>query len=171
MGIAASKSSVALFLLRIVLLKWHKAILWFCIVSTTLMCTITTTLLFLQCRPAAFLWDHTIEGGVCWLDFTSVGLTMGGKRATVEVERNAVANPATAWSAAMDFVLAILPWHVVLGLNMKRKEKLTVAFGLSLGILYVFLSRTPHSPHPDLSQRRHLLHNPHLRAPNPLLRQ
>ncbi|KAF2247694.1 hypothetical protein BU26DRAFT_487386 [Trematosphaeria pertusa] len=116
MGIAASKSSVALFLLRIVLLKWHKAILWFCIVSTTLMCTITTTLLFLQCRPAAFLWDHTIEGGVCWLDFTSVGLTMG------------------AWSAAMDFVLAILPWHVVLGLNMKRKEKLTVAFGLSLGI-------------------------------------
>lgn len=37
----------------------------------------------------------------------------------------------------MDFVLAILPWHVVMGLNMKRKEKLTVAFGLSLGILFV----------------------------------
>lgn len=37
----------------------------------------------------------------------------------------------------MDFVLAILPWHVIMGLNMKRKEKLTVAFGLSLGILYV----------------------------------
>lgn len=37
----------------------------------------------------------------------------------------------------MDFVLALLPWHVVMGLNMKRKEKLTVACGLSLGILYV----------------------------------
>jgi hypothetical protein len=46
------------------------------------------------------------------------------------------ADDATAWSAAMDFVLAILPWHIVMGLNMKRKEKLTVAFGLSLGILY-----------------------------------
>ncbi|KAJ4299640.1 hypothetical protein N0V90_004886 [Kalmusia sp. IMI 367209] len=116
MGIAASKSSVAVFLLRIVVTKWHKALLWFCIVSTTILCIITTTLLFLQCRPAAFLWDPTIEGGYCWLNFTRVGLTMG------------------AWSAAMDFVLAILPWHVIMGLNMKRKEKLTVAFGLSLGL-------------------------------------
>ncbi|KAH7108668.1 hypothetical protein B0J11DRAFT_242407 [Dendryphion nanum] len=117
MGIAASKGSVAIFLLRIVIRKWHVALLWFCIVSTTLLCAITTILLFVQCRPTAFLWDRTIVGGVCWLNFTAVGLTMG------------------AWSAAMDFVLAILPWHIIMGLNMKRKEKLTVAFGLSLGIL------------------------------------
>jgi len=87
---AASKSSVALFLLRIVLKKWHIALLWFVITSTTLLCIITTTLLYVQCKPTAFLWDHTIEGGYCWLNFTQVGLTMG------------------AWSAAMDFVLAIL---------------------------------------------------------------
>ncbi|KAF2029516.1 hypothetical protein EK21DRAFT_67629 [Setomelanomma holmii] len=116
MGIAASKGSVALFLLRIVLKRWHVALLWFCIVSTTAMCIITTTLLYMQCKPTAFLWDHTIEGGYCWLNFTLVGLTMG------------------AWSAAMDFVLAILPWHVVMGLNMKRKEKFTIACGLSLGV-------------------------------------
>ncbi|PVH93927.1 hypothetical protein DM02DRAFT_694622 [Periconia macrospinosa] len=115
MGIAASKGSVALFLLRIVIHKWHVVALWFCIVSTTIMCTVTTVLLFVQCKPTAFLWDQTIPGGVCWLNFTIVGLTMG------------------AWSAAMDFVLAILPWHIIMGLNMKRKEKLTVAFGLSLG--------------------------------------
>lgn len=78
MGIAASKSSVALFLLRIVLNAWHKAILWFCIISTTILCIITTTLLYAQCRPTAFLWNHTIPGGYCWLDFTKVGLTMGG---------------------------------------------------------------------------------------------
>lgn len=90
MGIAASKGSVALFLLRIVLKRWHIALLWFCIVTTTILCTITTTLLFVQCRPTAFLWDRTIEGGYCWLNFTTVGLTMG------------------AWSATMDFVLAIL---------------------------------------------------------------
>lgn len=79
MGIAASKSSVAVFLLRIVIFKWHKALLWFCILSTTILCTITTTLLFVQCTPTAFLWDPTIEGGVCWLNFTHVGLSMGGK--------------------------------------------------------------------------------------------
>lgn len=78
MGIAASKGSVAIFLLRIVLKKWHVAVLWFCIVSTTILCIITTTLLYLQCKPTAFLWDHTILGGYCWLNFTPVGLSMGG---------------------------------------------------------------------------------------------
>jgi hypothetical protein len=79
MGIAASKGSVALFLLRIVREKWHIAVLWFCIVTTTVLCIITTTLLFVQCKPTPFLWDRTIEGGYCWLNFTDVGLTMGGK--------------------------------------------------------------------------------------------
>lgn len=37
----------------------------------------------------------------------------------------------------MDFILALLPWHIIMGLNMKRKEKLTVTFGLSLGVLCV----------------------------------
>ena len=34
----------------------------------------------------------------------------------------------------MDFTLAILPWTIILNLNMKRKEKLTVLTGLSLGL-------------------------------------
>lgn len=160
MGIAASKSSVAVFLLRIVVLKWHKALLWLCIVSTTIWCIVTTTLLFLQCSPTAFIWDRSIAGGFQRYDFTPVGLAMG------------------AWSASMDFVLAILPWHVIMGLNMKRKEKLTVACGLSLGTLYVFLlflyvsliSLLSYSEF-NMAQCGHLLHHPHLRAPSPILRR
>jgi hypothetical protein len=34
----------------------------------------------------------------------------------------------------MDFALAILPWTVIMKLNMKRKEKITVLCGLSLGV-------------------------------------
>ncbi|KAF2623176.1 hypothetical protein BU25DRAFT_442785 [Macroventuria anomochaeta] len=117
MGIAASKASVALFLLRIVLRRWHIALLWSVIISTTIFSTITTALLFLQCKPVSFLWDQTIPGGHCPINFTDVGLSMG------------------AWSATMDFVLAILPWPVVMGLNMKRKEKITIACGLSLGVV------------------------------------
>jgi hypothetical protein len=41
----------------------------------------------------------------------------------------------TAWFVAADFSFAILPWFVVWDLNMKQKEKITVAVGLSLGIL------------------------------------
>ncbi len=79
MGIAASKASVALFLLRIVRQTWHIALLWFCIISTTILSTITTVLLFVQCKPTAYLWDHNIVGGNCWLHgFVNVALTMGG---------------------------------------------------------------------------------------------
>lgn len=77
MGIAASKSSVALFLLRIVVEKWHKALLWFCIVSTTLWCTATTILLFTQCSPTAYLWDRSLPYGRQNFNFTPVGLSMG----------------------------------------------------------------------------------------------
>lgn len=35
----------------------------------------------------------------------------------------------------MDFALAILPCFVIWRLNMKRKEKVVVASGLSLGVL------------------------------------
>lgn len=40
-----------------------------------------------------------------------------------------------AWFVVADFAFAILPWFVIWELNMKRKEKITVACGLSLGIL------------------------------------
>ncbi|KAL1591368.1 hypothetical protein SLS60_012067 [Paraconiothyrium brasiliense] len=38
------------------------------------------------------------------------------------------------YTAAVDFALAIFPWFILWQLNMKRKERLTIAFGLSLGI-------------------------------------
>lgn len=41
----------------------------------------------------------------------------------------------TAWFVVADFCFAILPWFVIWDLNMKRKEKLLVACGLSLGVL------------------------------------
>lgn len=40
-----------------------------------------------------------------------------------------------AWFVAADFCFAILPWFVIWDLNMKNKEKITVACGLSLGVL------------------------------------
>ncbi|KAJ5325953.1 uncharacterized protein N7506_009055 [Penicillium brevicompactum] len=39
-----------------------------------------------------------------------------------------------AYSGAQDFVLALLPWTIVWSLQMKKKEKLGVAFAMSLGI-------------------------------------
>ena len=41
------------------------------------------------------------------------------------------------YSAGMEFLLALLPWKIIWKLQMKRKEKVGVAFAMSLGILYV----------------------------------
>lgn len=45
--------------------------------------------------------------------------------------------PIIGYSAAMDFVLALLPWQIIWNLQMKRKEKFGVAVAMSMGILYV----------------------------------
>ena len=75
---AASKGSVALLLLRIVLQKWHKAVLWFCIILTTIMSISTASLFLLHCRPTAYLWDPVIDG-ICWLTFEPIAITWGGE--------------------------------------------------------------------------------------------
>lgn len=40
-----------------------------------------------------------------------------------------------AYSAATDFILALLPWAMLWNLNMKNKEKFGVAVAMSLGVL------------------------------------
>jgi hypothetical protein len=35
----------------------------------------------------------------------------------------------------MDFILAFLPWKIVWGLQMKKKEKFGVALAMSMGVL------------------------------------
>ena len=40
-----------------------------------------------------------------------------------------------ALSAAMDAVLALLPWKIIWTLQMKTREKVGVALAMSMGIL------------------------------------
>ena len=42
---------------------------------------------------------------------------------------------AVGYSAAMEFVLALLPWKIIWKLQMKKKEKIGVALAMSMGIL------------------------------------
>lgn len=47
-----------------------------------------------------------------------------------------VTNSASlAWFVVADFAFATLPWFILWKLDIKRKEKVTIACGLSLGIL------------------------------------
>jgi hypothetical protein len=42
---------------------------------------------------------------------------------------------AGVYSGIMDFTLAMMPWKIVWSIQMRRKEKLGVAIGMSMGIL------------------------------------
>ncbi|KAL5114534.1 hypothetical protein ACEQ8H_007567 [Pleosporales sp. CAS-2024a] len=73
---------------------------------------------WIQCHPAAKAWDPTVKG-VCWP--ASVTINYGIFNA--------------AWCTVADFYLALLPWKLILGLQLKTREKLGVGIAMSMGIL------------------------------------
>ncbi|OAQ59583.2 hypothetical protein VFPPC_03811 [Pochonia chlamydosporia 170] len=73
-GMAVAKCSLGLFFLRIVQLRWHKALIW--LVMGFLMATsISDCFVFLlHCTPPGYLWDDRIKGGYCHIDHMPTSL-------------------------------------------------------------------------------------------------
>ncbi|KAJ5956626.1 hypothetical protein N7501_010905 [Penicillium viridicatum] len=115
MVIGVGKGAVGVFLLRIVRSRIQKVIILACLAITAIITLFASITVIVQCIPVEKSWNPTAPGH-CWLDFSKVGYTVG------------------SWFVAADFSFAILPWFVVWDLNMKQKEKITVACGLSLGV-------------------------------------
>ncbi|KAK5651492.1 hypothetical protein OQA88_11946 [Cercophora sp. LCS_1] len=63
-------------------------------------------------------WDRSVEGKCLPLGFIINLVYVSG-----------------AYSAACDFVLAMLPWPIIWNLQMKKKEKLGVGIAMSMGVL------------------------------------
>ncbi|ESZ91940.1 hypothetical protein SBOR_7685 [Sclerotinia borealis F-4128] len=115
-AMGVSKCAVAVFLIRIVIKTWHKMLLYFWIVTILALSFLLAIAVFAQCTPVQSIWDTRIEG-TCTLSLTIIAKIM------------------CSWSAAMDFFLAAFPWAIIWGLNMKRKEKITICVSLSLGVI------------------------------------
>ncbi|KAJ5133983.1 hypothetical protein N7526_005348 [Penicillium atrosanguineum] len=117
MACTLGKTSFAVTLLRIVVQRWMIALLWFVIVTMNVINILAALFVFLQCKDPRHLWNPAIPSK-CWPDsvFTDFSLFVG------------------AYSGAQDFVLALLPWTIVWNLQMKKKEKIGVAFAMSLGV-------------------------------------
>ncbi|KAF7914011.1 uncharacterized protein EAF01_000417 [Botrytis porri] len=114
-AIATSKSAVAVFLLRLVIVPWHKVFLWTCIVSTVIVCVSCALLDFFQSSPIAAVFDPTLPHTVNF-NFTANAIFSG------------------SYTAMMDFTLALFPWYFLAPVQLKKKERLTISFGLTLGI-------------------------------------
>ncbi|KAJ5113681.1 hypothetical protein N7456_002215 [Penicillium angulare] len=119
LGCVWSKTSFAFTLMRIVTRTWMKALLWFIIVTMNAIMWLTAICYLAQCNPAAALWNVKLMATAkCWPTnvFETIALTAG------------------AYSGCMDFVLALLPWMVLWGLEMKKREKIGIALAMSMGV-------------------------------------
>ena len=50
-------------------------------------------------------------------------------------ERVEYTETVIAFSGVMDLCFALIPWKVVMGLQMKKQEKLGVVIAMSMGVL------------------------------------
>ncbi|KAM0545806.1 hypothetical protein ACHAPJ_011132 [Fusarium lateritium] len=117
LAIGMGKVSVAVFLLRIVTRPWHRWFLWFCITSMMVLSIFLTIAIFAQCTPVESIWNPLLaDQKVCYLSLTVVAFI------------------DCAYAAVLDFAMAGFPWLALRGLNMKRKERITICISLSLGI-------------------------------------
>ena len=112
-----SKISFGVTLLRLTTggLRWF---VWFCIITLFLVMIPSALNTWIQCTPLAKAWDDTIEG-TCWP--ASVTVNYGIFNA--------------AWCAVADFALALLPWKLIWGLQLKTREKIGVGIAMSMGVL------------------------------------
>ncbi|CAO2652882.1 Nn.00g022930.m01.CDS01 [Neocucurbitaria sp. VM-36] len=112
-----SKIAFGLTLLRLIKgpLRWF---VWFSIVTLFIVMLPSALLSWVTCTPPEKAWNQSVEGK-CWNPdiTTNYGIF------------NA------AWCAVIDFSLALLPWTVLWGLQMKKKEKVGVGIAMSLGLL------------------------------------
>ncbi|KAK2782074.1 hypothetical protein FQN52_001228 [Onygenales sp. PD_12] len=117
LGMAVAKWSLGLFLLRIVVKIWQQVVIW-TVMLMLMGASISLVFCFmLQCSPPAYLWDRAIEGGHCDVPMLPVSIVY-----------------ATA-CVFTDFFFALLPWVFIWRLQMSKREKLTILFSMSLGLI------------------------------------
>ncbi|KAK3364700.1 putative integral membrane protein [Lasiosphaeria hispida] len=112
-----SKTSFAITLLKLTE-GWAKYLVWYIIVSMNIAMGLSALFPWVSCTPVQKAWDLSVVGGSCWDPTTVVYYNIF----------------SAAYSATMDFALALLPWTVIWGLQMKRKEKIGVAVAMSMGV-------------------------------------
>jgi hypothetical protein len=125
-----SKTSFALTLLRLTD-GWLKNFIWFCIITTNIAMGLSALFVWVTCKPLEKAW-HPFMAGTCWSP-------------DIIVKYNIF---SAAYSALMDLTLAFLPWKLIWGLQMKRKEKIGVAVAMSCGIFagITAIIKTTHIP-------------------------
>jgi hypothetical protein len=123
------KLSIALFLLRIAVKQPYIWILRISMVIVAVWSVAIWIFDFFQCIPVEAQWNYTIKNAKCVSGPSFV----------------AAAYSISVMTIISDWLYALLPIPMIWSVQMSFQTKATVAFILSLGILYVL-------PHSNLSK-------------------
>ncbi|TQN63630.1 hypothetical protein CSHISOI_11786, partial [Colletotrichum shisoi] len=118
---AWSKTSFALTLLRIAQEspeRRMKRLVWLIIVSINVALGLSVLFTWIQCWPVEKTWRTASTPGTCWPKSVVMGYNVF----------------TAAYSGAMDILLAVLPWRLIWGLTMTKREKLGVLIAMSMGV-------------------------------------
>ncbi|QSZ36276.1 hypothetical protein DSL72_007402 [Monilinia vaccinii-corymbosi] len=80
-GIATSKASVSVFLLRLAVVKWHRLVLYFTMFAVSGIAITCALLAFIRCDPIAHVWNPQIPAK-CWVSIeqlTALSIAVGGE--------------------------------------------------------------------------------------------
>ncbi|ETS75030.1 hypothetical protein PFICI_13514 [Pestalotiopsis fici W106-1] len=114
---AFSKTSFALTLLRLTD-GWLKKAVWAIIITLNLTLLVNAILPFLRCIPSEAAWNPMVPG-TCFDILITIRFSIFG----------------AAYSAAIDWLLALVPWAIIMKLNMRINERIGVAVCISLGLV------------------------------------
>ncbi|ORY61371.1 uncharacterized protein BCR38DRAFT_487121 [Pseudomassariella vexata] len=114
---ALSKTAFAVTLLRLVEASWQKRMIWFIIVTISLLNVANAIVWWASVcgrpRSLAALPGHCLSQAAFGLLSTACG----------------------AYGALIDFILALLPWGYVWKLRTYRRERLAISVAMSLGVV------------------------------------
>ncbi|CAL5869665.1 uncharacterized protein PFLUO_LOCUS3895 [Penicillium psychrofluorescens] len=108
LGMAIAKLSLGIFLLRIVIKEWHRISIWVSMISLFVVSVMTAIIFWVQRLPSESIYDPRVKGRTV-VGVTPFSVLLG------------------SWCAAVDFYFALLPWLFIWKLNMKFKEKMSIA--------------------------------------------
>ncbi|KAI9149073.1 hypothetical protein HJFPF1_11119 [Paramyrothecium foliicola] len=112
-SLALSKASFAVTLLRFTN-KYQKFVVWFVIASIGIIFTVHVFLLWKSMCGLGGIYSLP---GPCWDPSNPIKMNI----------------VSSMYSALTDFVLALLPWQVFMGLQMKKEERISLAVAMSVG--------------------------------------
>ncbi|PKS04997.1 hypothetical protein jhhlp_008363 [Lomentospora prolificans] len=115
---AWSKTSFAMTLLGISNVKnWVTYFLWFAIFSMNISFVLSAIFFWVQCTPLEGFWNNSIELK-CWNPTINIAYGMA----------------VSAYSGILDLAFALLPWKILMPLNLSTKEKIGCAIAMSMGV-------------------------------------